>query len=267
MNNNERKMLDLLKRGRDEHGVVSIKAEFEAEGTRPDELLRLLQLAHCADLIFTLKIGGCEAVSDLLSSKLYGANYIVAPMVETPYALSKFIDAKNKTHGTNEEAVEFLFNVETQETLVNLEAMIASSRGEIDGVVFGRVDFTLSCGMPRGAINDRAITDAVLQTARVCADNDLDLVVGGSVSADAIDALKEIQAVHLTRFETRKVIFAASALNSHAIEDGIQNAVDFELLWLVNKQEYYSRISQEDSQRINMMRSRQKSSSKLKSVG
>ena len=50
MTNNEILMLDALKRGRDLYGVVAVKAEFEAEGTRPDELLRLLELAQRADL-------------------------------------------------------------------------------------------------------------------------------------------------------------------------------------------------------------------------
>lgn len=267
MNNNEREMLDILKRGRDDYGVVSVKAEFEAEGTRPDEFLRLLHLAHCADLKVTLKIGGCEAVSDLLSSKLYGVNYIIAPMVETPYALSKFVEAKTKTHGANEERVQFLFNLETQTTLDSLDAMIAAAVGNVDGVVFGRVDFTLSRGMPRGAINEPTITEAVLRTAHACAANKLDLVVGGSVSADAVSALRTIRSVHLTRFETRKVIFDASALDTDLIFDGIQNAVDFELLWLVNKQDYYGQISQEDAARIKMMRARQTPKVKLSSVG
>ncbi|HEX8532623.1 MAG TPA: aldolase, partial [Allosphingosinicella sp.] len=96
-------MLDLLKKGRDQYGVVAVKAEFEAEGTRPDEFHRLLEIAHRADLKVALKIGGAEAVSDLFASKVYGVGYIIAPMVETPYALSKFIDAKKKTHGANEE--------------------------------------------------------------------------------------------------------------------------------------------------------------------
>jgi hypothetical protein len=259
-------MLDLLKRGRDEYGVVSVKAEFEAEGTRPDEFLRLLHLAHCADLKVTLKIGGCEAVSDLLSSKLYGVHYIVAPMVETPYALSKFIEAKNKTHGKNEEGVEFLFNLETQTTLEHLGSMIAAAQGKVNGVVFGRVDFTLSRGMARGAIDEPTITEAVLRTAQACADNNLDLVVGGSVSPAAIPALRAVRRVHLSRFETRKVIFAAEALDRETVLDGIQNAVDFELLWLVNKQEYYNQISNEDTDRIKMMRARQNTSFLLRSV-
>lgn len=256
MNPNETMMLDLLKRGRDDYGVVAIKAEFEAEGTRPDEFLRLLEMTHRAGLKVALKIGGCEAVSDLLSSRLYGVDYIIAPMVETRYALSKFIDAKAKTHGASGHSTEFLFNLETETTLQNLSEMVALARGSVDGIVFGRVDFTLSRGMSRTAVNERSITDAVLTVARACAKADLELVVGGSVSVEAIDALREIHAVRLDRFETRKVIFAGDAVKTDTIKAGIANAVEFELLWLRNKRDYYRTIAAEDEQRIAMMEKR-----------
>lgn len=254
----EARMLDLLKRGRDEHGVVAVKAEFEAEGTRPDELLRLLDLTRRADLKVGLKIGGCEAVSDLLASKIYGVDYIIAPMVETAYALSKFIDAKNKTHNGGGHSTDFLFNLETETTLQNLDEILPLARNGVDGIVFGRVDFTLSRGMARGKINERTITDAVLKVARACVEADLQLVVGGSVSIDAIDVLREIHAVRLDRFETRKVIFAGGAIQSPSIKAGILNAVDFELAWLKNKRDYYGVIAREDEQRIAMMEERLK---------
>jgi hypothetical protein len=249
-------MLDALKRGRDKYGVVAVKAEFEAEGTRPDEFHRLLDLAGRADLKVALKIGGCEAVSDLLASLVYGVDYIIAPMVETPYALTKFIEAKNKTHGADDRQTAFLFNLETQTTLDNLDAMLPIARAGTDGIVFGRVDFTLSRGLPRGAVNDPAITEAVLTVARACAAADLELVVGGSVSIDAIDALRQFQAVRLDRFETRKVIFDGAAAASDSIVQGIENAVQFELLWLKNKRDYYARIAGEDAARIGMMENR-----------
>lgn len=258
MNVAERKMLELLKRGRDHYGFVAVKAEFEAEGTRPDELLRLLEVTHRADLSVAIKIGGCEAVSDLLQCRNYGANYIIAPMVETPYALSKFVEAKDKTWGRNEQGTQFLFNLETQVTLDNLAAMLPVARqGGIDGIVFGRVDFTLSRGMPRKAINDPSITDAVLSVAEACVANDLELVVGGSVAAEAVPALRQFRAVRLNRFETRKVVFDGAAASAHTISDGIAAAVEFELTWLRNKRDYYQAIADEDLARIAMMEERQ----------
>lgn len=256
MNPIEDRMLDMLKKGRDEHGVVAVKAEFEAEGTRPDELLRLLDLARRADLKVALKIGGCEAISDLHASKLYGTDYIIAPMVETPYALSKFVEARDKVYGEQATGTEFLFNLETEATLRALDTMLPLARERLDGIVFGRVDFTLSRGLPRGAINRREITDAVLRVASACVENDLELVVGGSVAIEALPALREIRSLRLDRFETRKVIFDGSVAEADGFDGAIANAVAFELAWLENKRDYYRLIAEEDSKRIAMMRER-----------
>ena len=252
-------MVGLLRTGADNYGYASVKAEFEAEGTRPDELLRLVDIARSANLPLTVKIGGCEAIRDLLEAKQIGVRYVVAPMVETAYALSKYIAAKTVIFTAEEaEDTAFLFNIETTTAWRNRESILdlAAKVPGVDGVVFGRVDYVGSLGAARDSINSDMVTERVLEVARTCRERDLDLVVGGGVSRDAIPALKRIRSEHLTRFETRKVVFSADALDDPSIEQGLLNAVHFELLWLINKRHYYGTIHCEDQRRIEMLEAR-----------
>lgn len=258
MNHKEKQMLDILKRGKEKYGVIATKAEFEAEGTRPEELLRLLEISNKADLGIGLKIGGCEALRDMYEAKQLGVDYIIAPMVETPYALGKFIHAKEKVFNKEEaKSTKFLFNLETITAYRNQHEMlnIAAADSGCDGVVFGRVDFSGSLGLPRSDAESNLVTKKCLKICHKSKNLGLDFVVGGAVSKDSLTNLKRLNERHLTRFETRKIIFMGDAVNLPDISKGITDALHFQLLWLLNKKEYYGELFKEDDYKIKSLKS------------
>lgn len=258
MNCYEKRMLAILREGKERHGIVAVKAEFEAEGTRVDELLRLLEIARRAGVKVGLKIGGCEAVRDLIECRQFGVDYIIAPMVETPYALGKYTAAIDKVFPADERAdIGFLVNVETCTAFENLQAISEIAGEQKVGLVFGRVDFAGSLGYDRSFVNTPEMTSYVLRTAEMAEISGVDLVVGGGVSPGSISALRKVRATKLDRFETRKVIFDGSAIETDAVEAGLAAAIEFELLWLKNKRDYYLSIGAEDEKRIGMMENRQ----------
>jgi hypothetical protein len=64
-------MIDILSDLVENHGVVACKAEFEAEGSRADGITVLTDIVRKANTGFVLKIGGGEAVRDLLDTDTY----------------------------------------------------------------------------------------------------------------------------------------------------------------------------------------------------
>ena len=260
MNILEQKMVDILVKGKNEYGYIGVKAEFEAEGTRVDELLRLIEIAHRAGVKLAVKIGGCEAIRDLLESKLYGVDYIIAPMIESTYALSKYAEARDKCYDEHDKKnTSFLFNIETKSAFdIREELAKTATATNLSGFVFGRTDMCGSLSISKDSTNEQIITDMIKKVAIISKEYDLELVVGGGVSSFSLDALRQIKEIHLTRFETRKIIFSADSVAMNGIDNGLLNAVKFELLWLENKRNYYKSIYQEDANRIETLCSRWK---------
>jgi hypothetical protein len=133
--------------------------------------------------------------------------------------------------------------------------VISGSPGA-DGIVFGRSDFVGSKGWEKESVNYDETTEYILEIARLCKAEDKQLVVGGGVSAKSVPALRSIHAIRLDRFETRKVVFDAKSALAGDPEQGLELAIQFELLWLQSKRDYYDRIASEDSKRLAALKTR-----------
>lgn len=258
MTEQEKRMVEILVDLKQNHGVDGVKAEFEAEGTRLEEALRLKEVVTRAGLELTIKIGGCEAIKDMYDSRSIGVNKIIAPMIETPYALKKYIASIKKVFNENERKdIKFFINVETIQGFKNLDEMLKiDDIEELDGVVLGRVDMTGSLGMSREEINSGKVFDIAKELFTKAKENNLICTIGGGVAKEALPFFNKLPKGSLDYYETRKIIFNYSdAINSNP-EEGILKAVGFELLWLKNKQNFYKSIYEEDNIRIDMLESR-----------
>lgn len=254
MNNTEKKMLEILKYLKNEQDVIAIKAEFEAEGSRTDELVMLNEIIFRADMKLYIKIGGCEAVRDLDQCRLLGASGIMAPMIESPFAMKKFVSAAHKVYGNEWDSIEWIINAETVLCHKNLDEILEVGKGFLTTVSIGRVDLSSSMGLSRDEING----DAVLAKTKDIADRSkasgYKVNFGGGISFDAIPFIQKMYPSN-DRFETRKVVFHSSN-DEKILKDGILKAMEFETLYLKNKCEYYDRMAIEDQERLKMMAKR-----------
>lgn len=261
MNLSEKKMVSVLTDLKENHHAVGIKAEFEAEGARLDEALRLKEIISKAGLDLTIKIGGCEAIKDMYDAKTIGVSAIVAPMIESPYAAKKYLNAAKIVFPEEERnTIKFLINIETKYGFNYLEEILrADFAKDLTGIVMGRTDMTGSLGMSKNDINHEIIFEYADAIATTTMKYGKELVIGGGVSAASLPFFKRLPVGALNRFETRKVIFdAQSALKDSNADKGIMKAIEFEIMWIKNKQNFYSVMSDEDNKRIKILESRYK---------
>ncbi len=151
MNTIEKKMVRLLTDLRENYHVIGIKTEFESEGARIEDMMRQKEITMLAGVPITLKIGGGEALTDIALAKAIGVGKIVAPMVESSLAVSKFIGAVHKVY-TSDELIDtkLSINIETI-TAYNCykDTLALANFGELSAVAIGRGDLRRSMGLKR----------------------------------------------------------------------------------------------------------------------
>jgi hypothetical protein len=125
-------------------GCSGIKISYEDEGALLNEMITMRYLTSFVGVNLSIKIGGCEAKRDIVDCLNLNTDTIVAPMVESAFALKKFANSLKVYNYNGEKG----FNLETIQAYKSLEE-ISNEFNLVDFVTLGRVDFVSSLNKDR----------------------------------------------------------------------------------------------------------------------
>jgi 2-keto-3-deoxy-L-rhamnonate aldolase RhmA len=160
---------------------VSLKGEFEAEGLSRDSVAAEAAYAARNGLPYLVKIGGCEAKSDLRFLMAIGVRSVVAPMIESPFAMRKYQEM------VPEGAFDHVgVTIETIDAVRRIDEILEAGT-KLTEVTVGRSDLTASFG-GNGVDSDETVA-MVKTVARAARSRGLPTTMGGSVNAETISLL------------------------------------------------------------------------------
>ncbi len=258
MNKLEKSMYDSLKDMKDSCKLSWIKLSFEDEWLNMDQAQIISSIAYKAGVDVSMKIGGAEAKRDIRDAKILWVHKVVAPMIESEYALKKFTDAVWKIYSDDEkDNTEFMINIETITGFNAAKSMLTSDKAQnLSWVVLWRSDFVGSMWKEKSFVNSDIMLKTASELADICKQTNKKFFVWGNVNAESIDFFKQLQKIHLSGLETRNVIFKSDMLDLENVESAIAQALNFELLLLQVKDKIYETMINEDSHRIDDIKSR-----------
>jgi len=251
MNNREKQMIEVLKDLK-EFGVTDVKVAMEAEGIWINEILRTKLMTMEAGIGLSTKIGGCEAITDARIARDHDSAILLAPMIESQFALEKFLDLANNIYEDDEiDEKKLLINIETLDGAENIEKILAAPNvGLLDGIVIGRTD--LSGALKLSDVNHPDVLKATRNVFVEAKKKSLQCIIGGGISEKTIPFLADLDGL-VDGFETRKIVFYNGTAPGKELGEAIHQALKFEYFWYLWRQETYGRVSQEDASRIEKM--------------
>lgn len=233
-----------------DYDLLGIKAEFEAEGSSFEDLVRLRRLTAALGVELHLKIGGVEAYRDIKDAVTLGVDGLIAPMVESPFGLLKFLECVDKVFPP--DSIRLAINVETKHAIEDLDAILAVGAGRIHGITIGRTDLSASWMDPAVKPDTPFIMDLVRATTARIAARGLEVTVGGSIQAASLPLFATFDGdlASIRALETRKVMLPTKVLVSSRGPDALKAALAFERRYIESKREIHEIFLRDESARL-----------------
>ena len=213
--------------------VVAVKQSLEDEGVSYDDLIVMKKITRKANLDLNVKIGGCEAKNDIYFCEWLKVKGIVAPMVESSYALRKFLQTIPKK--TNQK---LYVNLESIQAFKNIEKILKQTNlRRLTGVVIGRSDLAGSLDLEKKEVDSKKIYKLVYKTLKKIKRKKLIVKMGGSLTAKSQSFVQDLFSKKLIdRVETRNIELKLNKNVLSNFKKIIDSIFEFELIWLKYKQ-------------------------------
>lgn len=232
------------------YGVIGIKQSFEDEGALLEDVISVRRITELCNLQSFVKVGGCEANTDIYNCLKIGVNGIIAPMVETPFAISKFMDCYDPRS-------QFYIVMESKTSYNNIDEILEASKDKLTGIVVGRSDLSKSYNLNKKEADSDFIYSIVEDTLKRTKKHNLLTTLGGNVSVKSSEFIERMYSYNLlNRIETRNVVIELNNTNITKIDLAIQEAINFEILLLENKLDLSTTLSDDYIKRIDLLKSR-----------
>ena len=235
-------------------GACGIKTSFEDEGANFKDILVLRKLCNDLDIKLIIKIGGAEAITDINMSLDLDCDGIVAPMIESNYALKKYLKASQDILINNPKKIEIGVNLETINAHNNIQNILENNTKNIDSITIGRVDLVGSMNKDRKYINSEEIHNIINNSFGYVKSNfkHINTYLGGSINNESEDFIRKNKNL-LNFIETRHIIFDVNLLLKN-YKKCVELANLFEYYWLNNINNSYN--IEKNKKRIEMISSR-----------
>ncbi len=232
-----KKIINYLKKLKKQN-IVAVKQSLEDEGASFEELMLMRQITKKANLKHNVKVGGCEAKTDIYFCEKLGVDGIVAPMVESNYALRKFMQiiSKNKKQS-------LYVNLESIQAFKNINQMIRTKNfKKLRGIVIGRSDLAGSLNLQKSEVDSKKIFKLVLNLLKKIKRKKVTTKMGGSLTTRSLDFANKLYKMKLLdSVETRNIEIKLSDQVFNNFNKLIIDIFNFELEWIKYKQKRFSK--------------------------
>lgn len=226
---------------------VSMKGEFEAEGIEFNNLCFEAINSRYNQIDYLVKISGCEAKSDINNLIDLGISSITCPMIETGFAMKKYMDIVDTTY-FNHIGV----TIETITAVENIKSILEEGN-KLTNLTIGRTDLNNSySGKGPETIQNM---QHVLDVSLIAKGKNLTVTMGGSISKSTLQIFDEYPELkNLVDFiETRKFVMS---LDAFLKEGTLDLALNLEQQLLDRRVEILEKSINSKKRRISEIKSR-----------